>query len=123
MVQHRGARFVTNTPHQRHSGEHTSVTGIIKDLGWTSLEERRKNSRLVMMYRVVNNLVEVPKSYHPQPRPKQTLRGNQREFQRFTPNVEAYQFSFLPRTVVDWNSLTTTVATADSLESFKRLLY
>ena len=90
MVQHRGARFVTNTPHHRHSGEHTSVTDIIKDLDWTSLKERRTISRLVMMYRVTNNLVEIPSDCHPQIRSRQATRGNQREYQRLTPNVEAF---------------------------------
>ena len=123
MVQHRGARFVTNTPHHRHSGDHTSITSIIKDLDWTSLEERRKNNRLIMLYRVTNNLVEVPQDYHPQLCPRQPARGNQKVYQRLTPNVEAFQYSFLPRTIVDWNGLNKTVAAADSLESFRRLLH
>ena len=76
-----------------------------------------------MLYRVTNNLVEVPQDYHPQLRSRQPARGNQQEYQRLTPNVEAFQYSFLPRTIVDWNGLNKTVAAADSLESFRRLLY
>ena len=54
MVQHRGARFVTNTPHHRQSGNHCSITNIIKDLGWKSLHERRKNNRLIKLYKIAN---------------------------------------------------------------------
>ena len=52
MVQHRGARFVTNTPHKRQAGPQPSVTNIINDLGWKSLQDRRKNNRLVLLYKI-----------------------------------------------------------------------
>ena len=122
MVQHRGARFVTNTPHHRQSGPQTSITKIINDLGWKSLQERRKNNRLIMLYRISNNLVDVPASYHPVLRQPQPRRGHQHQFQRLTAEVNAFQHSFLPQTIVDWNSLSTSVVAADSLESFKRRL-
>ena len=123
MVQHRGARFVTNTPHHRCSGQHVSITNIIKDLGWQTLEERRKNNRLIMLYRIANSLVEVPPSYQPQLRYPQPRRGNQRQYHRHTAEVEAFKFSFLPRTIIDWNCLSARVVAADSLESFRRLLF
>jgi hypothetical protein len=122
MVQHRGARFVTNTPHKRQAGPQPSVTNMINDLGWKSLQDRRKNNRLALLYKITNNLVEVPAPYHPVLRSPQPRRGNQHQYQRLTAEVEAFEFSFLPRTIVDWNSLSPSVVAADSLESFKRRL-
>ena len=121
MVQHRAARFVTNCPHQ-HTDQQPSITAKIKELGWEPLKDRRRKNRLVMLYRVVNNLVEVPTSYHPEVRDPQPLRGNQMQFVRQQPEVDAFKYSFLVRTVTDWNSLNSSTVASDSLESFKRQL-
>ena len=101
MVQHRGARFVTNTPHHRHPDHQTSITNTIKDLGWKSLQERRKCNRIILLYKLTNNLVEVPTSYHPELRHPQPHRGNQHQYQRLAAEVEAFQYSFLPRSIID----------------------
>ena len=66
MVQKRAARFVKNIPHKR-TGPQPSVTAMVKDLGWETLENRRHNNRLSLMYKIINNEVEVPALYHPVP--------------------------------------------------------
>jgi hypothetical protein len=35
-----------------------SVTGMLKDLGWDTLEIRRKKARLTMMYKMSHNLLD-----------------------------------------------------------------
>ena len=55
MVQRRAARFVTND-----YGLKGSVTEMIADLGWDTLQKRRDLARLSMMYRIVHNLVDIP---------------------------------------------------------------
>ena len=122
MVQHRAARFVTNCPHRR-TEKQPSITAKVKELGWEPLKDRRCNSRLVLLYRVTNNLVEVPAAYHPCLRDPQPTRGHQKQFVRQQPEVDAFKHSFLLRTVADWNSLSPSAVAADSLESFKRQLY
>ena len=121
MVQHRAARFVTNTPH-RHSEQQTSITRVIEHLGWPLLAERRRNTRLHMLYKVINNLVEVPLEYHPILRSPQPSRGNQRQFVRPQPEVDAFKYSFIPRTIADWNDLDEDTVVAATLDSFKRQL-
>ena len=124
MVQHRAARFVTNCRHRpTETGDYISITNKIKDLGWADLQTRRTNSRLVMLYRVTQNLVEVPAAYHPTLRENQPPRGHQKQFVRLQPNVDAFKFSFIPRTVVDWNNLDEQAIYADSIDNFKRALY
>ena len=122
MVQHRAARFVSNTPHLRHADHHASITNVISALGWEPLAERRRKNRLIFLYKISNGLVEVPQMYHPQLRTTQPPKGNQHLYQRPASEVEAYANSFLPKTIVDWNSLNRTTAAATSLEEFRRLL-
>ena len=56
MVQRRAARYVTN----RH-GNRSSVTDMLSDLKWSSLEQRRQDARLCMMYKIDNDLVAIDK--------------------------------------------------------------
>ena len=55
MVQRRAARFTLKQYYYR-----SSVTDMINQLGWESLEARRKNTRLVMFYKIQHFLVAVP---------------------------------------------------------------
>ena len=38
---------------------YASVTDMIKDLGWTTLETRRRQSRLTLMYKLTNGLTDI----------------------------------------------------------------
>ena len=54
MVQRRAARFACNNYRRE-----TSVTNMLDELGWRGLKQRRADQRLIMSYKIVNNLVEV----------------------------------------------------------------
>ena len=58
-VQRRSARFVT-----RNYNWDQSVTELIKELGWESLETRRTNASLTMLYKIVNNEVAIKINEH-----------------------------------------------------------
>ena len=96
---------------------------MVEQLGWRPLVERRRNNRLVMIYRIYNNQVEVPVSYHPTLRDFQPARGNQRNFTSLTPTVDAYKFAFLCRSIVDWTQLDQAIVESESLDQFKSHLY
>ena len=49
------ARFVTQNYKQTASGK-----SLIQNLGWTDLKTRRKNLRLVSMFKILNELVKIP---------------------------------------------------------------
>ena len=104
MTQRRAARFVKNSPFRR-SKPPTSVSAMLSDLGWESLQTRRLHNRLTMMYKVTNGLVEVPQEYHPLPRLHYTARSHPRQFQRFQPAVDAFKYAFLPQTIPTCNAL------------------
>ena len=54
MGQRRTARFACNN-HRREA----SVTNMLDELGRRSLKQRRTDQRLIMLYKIVNNLVEI----------------------------------------------------------------
>ena len=56
MIQRRASRYVTNR-YERYA----SVTEMLKELQWDSLEERRRRQRLVMFYKIHHNQLEVNK--------------------------------------------------------------
>ena len=57
QVQRRAARFAC------HRRERTaSVTAMLNDLKWETLETRRNNQRLTMFYRMQHNVVSCPSS-------------------------------------------------------------
>ena len=50
MIQQRAARFVLNKPWNRH--QHDNITDMLKELNWPSLQKRRKQSHLILMYKI-----------------------------------------------------------------------
>ena len=86
-----------------------SANSMINSLGWESLQQRRKNARVTLMYKVYHNFVDVPSSYLP-PRTTVNTRGTHAYSLRQIPcNVEIY------RTVVDWNRLPLGVVSAPTV--------
>ena len=62
-TQHRVARFVLNKPWCRNDRD--SVSQMLMDLNWPSLQDRRKHSCLLLLYKVVTNHFKVPLNYLP----------------------------------------------------------
>ena len=56
MVQRRAARFISNN-YNRSDG---AVTSILNNLNLSSLEERRKNIRLTIMYKINSGDIAIP---------------------------------------------------------------
>ena len=114
QVQKRAARFVTNDYTTRTPG---CVTRMQGELGWDTLQKRRLDSRLSMLYRIDHQLVDVKKETYLQSGDSRT-RGSHKFYQeRIT--SEVYRNSFFPRTVRDWNRLPHTVTAAETLEEFR----
>ena len=116
-VQRRAARFVTRNYHDRHPG---SVTQMVQQLQWETLQVRRVKIRLVLLYKIQQGLVAIPAETYLVPGDTRT-RG---EHKFRPPNVrkDIYKYSFFPRTIGDWNRLPPLVACATSLEGFKNQL-
>ena len=117
-VQRRAARFCTGDYNQK-----SSVTNMIKDLGWISLEERRKKARLTMFHKITNNMVGIRASDHLTPLGEtRTRKNNSRNFQTIHARLDKYKHSYFPRTIREWNALSNVNTTAKTTELFKELL-
>ena len=54
-IERSAARFVTQNYRPT-----ASVASLIQNLGWNDLKTRRENSRLICMFKILNELVEIP---------------------------------------------------------------
>ena len=63
-VQRRAARFVINDYTSRTQG---CVTSMLTSLEWQTLEQRRRISRLVMMYKIQHQLVDTDRELYLRP--------------------------------------------------------
>ena len=55
VVQRRAARFTLNRYHNT-----SSVNNLLSEIDWPTLQKRRENVRLTMMYKIHNNLAHRP---------------------------------------------------------------
>ena len=99
--------------------KHLGVT-ITDKLDWKNLEERRAASRLTLMYKIINKLVDVDIKNTPmQLLNTQRHRSLPLTYQNLRPNKNSYKYSFFFRTIPEWNSLPASVRTSNSLNIFK----
>jgi len=118
MVQRRAARFTTN----RYRNT-SSVTDMLNLLQWESLEDRRTKLQLVILYKIIHDLVDIPSDAYLSEAPARTRRNmHSLTYNHYSTSSDVFKFSFFPRTIPVWNRLPATVAEAPSLVSFKREL-
>ncbi|MEW8542121.1 MAG: reverse transcriptase domain-containing protein, partial [Candidatus Thiodiazotropha sp.] len=115
MVQRRAARYCTNRYHNT-----SSVTDMLQDLNWESLESRRTKMQLTMLYKIINDLVDIPPSAYLTPASTRTRAHHSKKLRQYSTRTDAFKFSFFPRTIPLWNSLPATVAEAPDLVHFKQ---
>ena len=107
MVQRRTARYVFND-YCRLS----HVTPMLQQLGWRSLMQRRADIRLVFFYKCLHGLVAIDLSKDLMPQTRET-RGNHSQSYICPSDTRNYvKYSFLPRTIVQWNKLPESVVTS-----------
>ena len=107
-VQRRAAKFCYSD-YQRRS----SITTMMENLGWEQLHARRQQTKAIMLYRIVNQLVDIqaasiliPTGTH--------IRGHVNRLLPPKCSVNACKYSFRL-----WNSLPEEFITATSLDVFK----
>ena len=79
---------------------------MLEELGCPISSKRRKDARLILFYKIINNLAQVPhehiltKAYEGDRKKK-----NKHKFGHITVNTSQYRQSFFPEAVVPWNQL------------------
>lgn len=117
QVQRSAARFVTGD-HRRTS----SVTDMITNLQWPSLEQRRLKSQLIMFYKIVHKVVKIDMPESIVSKRVSTRRGNQYSYIQPSCRTYIYSYSFFPRVTRAWNTLPVSTVTAPDIASFKAAL-
>ena len=135
-IQRGAARFITRDFKSRRPG---CMTSMLQDLELQPLQDRRKELRLVLLYKIAEGLLPAipPDPYLTPCRPKRKIRArafgdyvasnpvtrhqrvNDRCFEVPQSSTKAYQNSFFVRTIVDWNQLDNNTVSASSTETFK----
>ena len=99
-VQKRAARFVTGN----YNYETGSMTGILGQLKWESLKKRRKDNRLILLYKGLKGKASVPID-DLIPKTRRCRNQHSMAFQTPIANTDVYKGSFFPQTIRDWNAL------------------
>ena len=139
-VQRRGARFISNDFKSKHEG---CVTKMLEEHNLPSLQQRRKEIRLALFYKIANgSLPGLPKTEYLTPVVNKRKRMANRQMSAYVVDnvVENYEIihskcyvppratsdiyknSFFVKTTQEWNSLDEKQVTCSSLDSFKASL-
>ena len=89
-------------------------------LNLKSLEYRRVFNDLVMVYKILNKVVDLQsETLFSEKRSKYNLRGHSQQLNRQKSSIDCHKFFFSQRVIPIWNSLPDNVVSAPSVSSFK----
>ena len=95
---------------------------MLKDLNWRPLDQRRIDSRLVMMYKVTYDLVAIPASDYLVRNTRTSRHIHPLAYRQIQTLKDYYRFTFFPRTIIHWNTLPTNIQTLPNLSFFLFIL-
>lgn len=118
-IQTEAARIATGTT------KLISISALYDETKWETLDTRRSKHKLVLFYKMFNNISPAYLSSLVPPSVSSlstyNLRNDQ-NLQTIDSRTSYYYTSFLPSTVRDWNNLSLDTRNSDSINSFKRSL-
>ena len=114
MVQRRAARYCTNRYHNT-----SSVTEMLGDFHSETLEARRTKIQLTMLFKIVNDLVDIPSEEYMSLASTRTRKFQNKRLRQYSTRTDTFKYSFFPRTIPVWNSLPANIAEAPDLVHFK----
>ena len=91
-----------------------SMTGILEQLKWESLKKRKKDNRLILLYKGLKGKARIPTD----DLIPMTRRGRNQHslaFQISPANKDVYKNSFFPQTIRDWNDLPESLISSSEL--------
>ena len=96
---------------------YSSVSDMFDVLGWTPLSQRRQEARLILFYKIINSLAQVPFEGVLVEACKGTRRKHSMKFRQIRHTTSHYGQSFFPKTSSAWNGFP--FAEAPSLAVFR----
>ena len=115
-VQRRAARMVCNDYSQSTSD---SVSKLMEELGWDLLSTRRKTMRVCLMHKALGGHLALPVSDYLRPAARATRHSTGNSFTQYSTRTNCFKYSFIPRTIKDWNSLPPGIQTTPHIDNFK----
>ena len=109
-VQNRAARFVT----RNYVYEIGSMTDILGQLQWESLKKRRKDNRLILLYKGLKCKARIPTD-DLIPKTRRGRNQHSLAFQIPSASKDVYKYSFFPQTIRDWNDLPESLISSSEL--------
>ena len=114
-VQRRAARWVTRD--YRYT---SSISTMLQDLKWRTLDQWRINSRLVLLYiyKVTYDLVAIPATDYLVWNTRPSTRTHSLAYRQISTLKDYYKFTFFPRTIIHWNALPAHIPVLPTLTQF-----
>ena len=117
-VNRRAARYVIGDHHRL-----SSVSGMLQSLGWSTLEDRRREARLTLFYKIVKGEMAVSsEDIHLETADRRTRSTHKFKFKTKSASTSNLSNFVTHKTIKDWNSLPASVVDADSSDCFKSRL-
>ena len=99
----------------RHYAYETgSMTGILGQLKWESLKKRRKDNRLILLYKGLKSKAMIPTD-DLIPKTRRGRNQHSLAFQMPSASKDVYKYSFFPQTIRDWNDLPESLISSSEL--------
>ena len=115
-VQKRAARFILGDYISRTPG---CASQMVDSLGLSPLDIRRKTRRLCMLKQANLGHSSLPIGHLLQPVLRQSRHCHRSSYAIIPANKDCYKFSFVPRTIRDWNMLPYDTVAIEDIDSFK----
>ena len=128
MVHHNAAKFVSNKYPRKKDNFEFSITNILQNLNWETLEERRNQARITMAYKILNDKLILEPNMLPKTHFQRPMRqcngvnvGQANQLVEPKARLDVTASTFFYETPKLWNELVTPKqANAPSVEAFKR---
>ena len=132
-VQRKATRFCTNGYHPT-----ASVTDMIQEFSWQTLEQRRTCFRLTLLYKMTQHeianlreiagyvklrkvdLLDIHVDFYLSRHNESRTRGSHSfKYMQYRATEDAYFYSYFPRAIREWNALPATIVEADSVARYQ----
>ena len=99
----------------------SSVTQMTNSHGWRSLEQRRADARLIVFYKIVHGLVEIPLPTYIHRNIRMTRTTHSFYYIQILTTASCYKYSIFHLAIVQWNNLPPSAVLSEVLTSFRSI--
>ena len=90
------------------------MTDILGQLKWESLKKRRKDNRLILLYKGLKGKARIPTD-DLNPKTRRGRNQHSLAFQIPSASKDVYKYSFFPQTIRDWKDLPESLISSSEL--------